>query len=316
MEPFDVRCLAVGGDHVLYVEQVGARAGRPIVFLHGGPGSGCQPAQRQLFDPARDRVVMFDQRGAGRSTPKGTLVDNTTAHLVSDVEAIREALEIERWTIVGGSWGATLAIAYAEAFPERVTAIVLRAVFLGTEEEVRWAFGGGPRTLRPDLWAALVARVPPHERRDPYAALGRRLEDPDPAVHVPAACVWGDFERTMSEILPASPAAPLPSLSGSVGPRPVPSTPYVEHHYFRNECFLRPNQLMAEAHRLDGIPGILVQGRYDLLCPPKTAHALAAAWHGAELRIVEGAGHATSDPGTRQALVAAIAEIAPGSDRY
>ena len=309
IEPFDVRRLDVGDGHVLYVEQIGAPAGRAVVFLHGGPGSGCQPAQRALFDPARDRAVLFDQRGAGRSTPRGGLAHNTTPHLVADLEAIREALGIERWAVVGGSWGATLALAYAQAHPRRVAGIVLRATFLGTAEEIRWAFMDGPQTLRPDLWAALAARLPPGERRDPFAALGRRLRDPDPAVHVPAACVWGDFERTMSELRPAAPVPSFPALEGPMPDRPVPATPYVEHHYFRNGCFLRQGQLLAETHRLHGVPGVLVQGRYDLLCPPATAHAVAAAWRGARLRIVEGAGHASGEPGIHEALVAAIGEV-------
>lgn len=307
--PHEERRLDAGDGHELFVAQAGNPEGIPAVFLHGGPGSGCQPAHSELFDLSRFRVVLPDQRGAGRSTPKGSLAANTTAHLIADMERVREALGIERWMVAGGSWGATLGIAYAEAYPDRVTAMALRAIFLGTPEEVRWAFTDGPRMLRPDMWAALIALLPPGERRDPFAALGERVASADPAVHAPAACVWGDYERVLSEVRPAS-ANPLPaSLAGAEKGRTIPATPYVENHYIRNNCFLEPGQLLANAERLAGIPAILVQGRYDLLCPPRTATALAAAWPGCEVRMVEGAGHAITDPGIREALVSAISEL-------
>ena len=308
-EPFDKRSIPVDGGHVLYVEQAGNPGGMPAVFLHGGPGSGFDPAQRRWFDPARFRVVLLDQRGAGRSTWKNRLEANTTAHLVGDLERIRIELGIGRWMLVGGSWGATLALAYGETYPDRVTAMVLRAIFLGTPEEVRWAFVDGPQTLRPELWAALVALLPAAERDDPFGALAERLSSPDAAVRNSAACVWGDYERTLSELRPAI-ANPLPaSLDGGTGARSVPSTPEVEAHYFRNGCFLEPGQLLRDAGRLTGIRGVLVQGRYDLLCPPRTAHALAAAWRESKLRLIEGAGHAASEPGIREAMMAAIDEL-------
>ncbi|MDA0654086.1 MAG: prolyl aminopeptidase [Proteobacteria bacterium] len=302
--------LDAGDGHNLYVAEAGSPDGIPAVFLHGGPGSGCQPGHADLFDRRRFRVVLPDQRGAGRSTPKGRLDANTTAHLIADLERIRAELGIRRWMVVGGSWGATLGIAYAEAHPDRVSAMVLRAVFLGTAAELHWAFGDGPRTLRPDLWAALTALLPADERDDPMGAFGRRLRNPDPAVHAPAACVWGDFERTLSEINPAR-AIPLPqSLDRAAEGREIPSTPYVENHYFRNDCFLGPDQLLAEAGKLGDIPAVIVQGRYDLLCPPRTSAALAAAWPGCEVRIVEGAGHTMSDPGVEDAVREAIRDLA------
>ncbi|MGV8840314.1 MAG: prolyl aminopeptidase [Bauldia sp.] len=303
--PFDVRMLDVGDGHRLHVEQVGRPDGIPAVFLHGGPGSGCRPGQRDLFDPARFRAILFDQRGAGRSTAAARLHANTTAHLIGDLERIRETLGIERWLVVGGSWGATLAIAYAEAHPDRVTGLALRAVFLGTRAELDWAFVDGPRRLRPDLFADFLAGLPVEEHADPLRSYFARILDPDPRVHAPAALRWHDTERVLSEAAPARQRLVEPSGGG-----PLPATPFFEAHYFRSDSFLAPGQLMAEANRLAGIPGIIVQGRYDLLCPPGTSFALAAAWPDAELRIVEGAGHAMTEPGITPALRSAIDQLA------
>lgn len=301
--------VARDSGHVLHVEQVGRADGVPAVFLHGGPGSGCQPAHRQLFDPQRFRAVLWDQRGSGRSTPKASRTANTTPLLVADMEHIRTLLGIEKWLVVGGSWGATLALAYAEAHPERVSGLVLRGTFLGTREEWRWAFLDAPRILRPDLYQALLALLPESERADPIGALTRRLFHLDPLVHQPAAVAWGEFERVLSEVN-AAPPVPLPaSLSAPLGGRSVPNTPYIEAHYCAHDSFLRPRQLMDDAYRLRGIPGIIIQGRYDLLCPPQIAYALHKAWPGSELRIIEMAGHAISEPGIRPAVMQAIEDI-------
>ena len=305
--------VARDSGHVLYIEQVGRADGVPAVFLHGGPGSGCQPAHRQLFDPQRFRAVLWDQRGSGRSTPRGSRTANTTPLLVAAMEHIRTLLGIERWLVVGGSWGATLALAYAEAHPDRVTGLVLRGTFLGTREEWRWAFVDAPRIIRPDLHQALLALLPESERADLIGALTRRLFHLDPLVHQPAAVAWGEFERVLSEVN-ASPPVPLPaSLSAPLGGRSVPNTPYIEAHYCAHDSFLRPRQLMDDAYRLRGIPGIIVQGRYDLLCPPQIAYALHKAWPGSELRIIEMAGHAISEPGIRPAVMQAIEDLAPKS---
>ena len=306
--PFDQRTIEVDEQHALYVEQVGNADGIPAVFLHGGPGSGCQPAHRGLFDPARFRAVLFDQRGAGRSTPRRCLQHNTTQHLIADLECIRETLGIERWMVVGGSWGALLAVTYAEAHPSRVTGLVLRAVFLGTAREIEWAFVRGPQTFCPELWRAFVGLLPASEREHPLRAYGTRLMDPDPKIHGPAAAVWHDYERALSVLQPGS-----LSLPGSLTPETfagaVPSTPFFEWHYIANDFFLTPAQLLADAGRLAGIPGIIVQGRYDLLCPPRTAHALAERWPDCELRIVEGAGHSLSEQAIGQQVVAAIERL-------
>ena len=291
------------------MEQSGKPDGIPAVYLHGGPGGGCQPSQRRLFDPARYRAVLFDQRGAGLSRPRRCLEANTTWDLVADLEWIRAALAIDRWLVVGGSWGALLALAYAETHPARVTGLVLRAVFLGTAAEIDWALREVPQTFYPELWQAFVNLLPPAERSDPLAAYGARLEDPDPAGHGPAANVWHDFEQKLSVLKPGSLALPA-SLEEPVGAaRRNPDSPIMEHHYFKQGCFLAPGQLLENAGRLAGIPGVMVQGRYDLLCPPATSRALAARWSEAKLRVVEGAGHALSEPGVGEAVLQAIEEF-------
>ena len=309
-EPFDRRRLRMDSRHTIYLEQFGRRDGVPAVFLHGGPGSGCQRAHARAFDPGVFRAVLFDQRGAGLSEPRLSLVDNDTPSLVADIERIREALGIERWFVVGGSWGSTLAVAYAERHPRRALGLVLRAVFLGTAEEVDWAFRGAAQTFRPELWRRFVELLPEAERADPIASWGRRLESRNPAVHVPAARAWGAYEHALSELRPAPPALPESPTARVDAGAPAPRTPYVEWHYIRNDFFLGPEQLLRGAGRLADIPGILVQGRYDLLCPPRAAARLAAAWGGnADLRIVPAAGHAVSDAPLGAALVGAIDEM-------
>jgi len=306
LRPYDVRMLAVGDGQWLYIEEVGRRDGIPAVFLHGGPGSGAQHAHRRLFDAARFRALLFDQRGAGRSYPYLSTEANTTAHLVADIEAIREHFAIDKWLVVGGSWGSTLAVAYAEAYPQRVTGLVLRAVFLGTRAEVEWAFVEGPKVFRPDLFADFVGLLPEAERADPLAAYLRRLADPDPAVHAPAARTWSAYERALSELAPAQTRLATPSAGGER----LPPTPFIEAHYIRHDFFLQPGQLLRDAGRLKGIPGIIVQGRYDLLCPPKTAYALSEAWGNCRLEIMDRAGHAITEPGVAEALAAAVSELA------
>lgn len=305
LRPFDARMLFVGDGHWIYVEEVGKPGGIPALFLHGGPGSGAQHLHRRLFDPARFHAFLFDQRGAGRSHPYLSLNENTTERLVADIEAIRAHFGIERWLIVGGSWGSTLAVAYAQAYPERVTGLALRAIFLGTRAEVEWAFVEGPRLFRPELFADFIAPLPEAERSDPLEAYLRRLADPDPAVQAPAAHAWGAYERALSELAP-----PHARLSPAVGRSDrLPPTPIVEGHYIRNDFFLADGQLLGNAHKLRGIPGIIVQGRYDLLCPPKIAYALAEAWETCRLQIIDKAGHAMTEPGVTEALTAAVAEL-------
>src|ERR1700692_444553 len=292
--------LAVGDGHEIYVESVGRDGGIPAVYLHGGPGSGCQPDHRRRLDPDRFHATLFDQRGAGRSRPKGRREDNTLAHLIVDLEKIREKFGFERWMVVGGSWGATLALAYAQAHPDRVTGIVLRATFLGTRAELEAALRDALPRFYPDLSDDFLKVLPSEDRAQPLDGYFRRILDSDPAVHGPAARAWNDTERILSEHVPGRTRLDIAALGST---RALPLTPFMEAHYFQNDCFMKPNQLMAKAGKLKGIPGIIVQGRYDLLCPRATSHALGVLWPGSEIRTVEGAGHSLYDPGIRDAVM-------------
>ncbi len=306
LRPFDARMLDVGDGHWIYVEEIGRSDGVPALFLHGGPGSGSQHLHRKLFDPALFHAILFDQRGSGRSHPYLSVAANTTDHLVADIERIRAHFGIEKWLLVGGSWGSTLALAYAERFPQHVTGLVLRAIFLGTDAEVEWAFVDGPKLFRPDLYADFVAFLPEAERADPLAAYLARLTDPDRAIHGPAARVWHDYERALSELAPRQTRLSLPP--GSEGR--LPPTPLIEAHYIRHKFFLEPDELLRGAKRLAGIPGAIVQGRYDLLCPPKNACALAEAWPGCRLSLIENAGHAMTEAGVTEAMYEAARTLA------
>jgi proline iminopeptidase len=305
--PLTSQLLPAGDGHEIYVETVGRADGIPAVYLHGGPGSGCQPDHRRLFDPERFHAVLFDQRGAGRSRPKGRREDNTLPHLIADMEMIREKFGFERWMIVGGSWGATLALAYAQAHSDRVTGIVLRATFLGTRVELEGAFLDALPRFYPGLSDDFLGVLPTEQRDRPLDAYWRRILDSDPAVHGPAARAWHDTERILSEHAPGRTRLDHASLNSS---RALPASPFMEAHYFQNDCFMKPDQLLAEAGKLENLPGIIVQGRYDLLCPPTTSHALGARWRESEIRFVEGAGHSLYDPGVRDAVMKAIADLA------
>ena len=302
--PLTSDMLDVGDGHELYVESVGRADGIPAIYLHGGPGSGCQPDHRRLFDPERMHAVLFDQRGCGRSRPKGSREHNTTAHLIADMEKIRERFGLERWMVVGGSWGATLALAYAETHPERVSGIALRATFLGTQAEVETAFTSRLAQFYPALHEDFLSVLPPEERARPVQAYYRRILDPDTAVH--------DTERALSEHKAAKTRIDLASLNVW---RTLPATPFMEAHYFANNSFMSDDQLLRNAGKLKGIPGIIVQGRYDLLCPPETSSRLAQVWSGSEIRIVEEAGHSLYDAGVRDAVMRSIADLATKAAR-
>jgi len=305
--PLTSQLLPVGDGHEIYVESVGRAGGIPAIYLHGGPGSGCQPDHRRLFDPERFHAILFDQRGAGRSRPKGRREHNSLPHLIADMEMIRERYGIRRWMIVGGSWGATLALAYAQAHPDRVSGIVVRATFLGTRQELEGAFLDVLPRFYPDLSDDFISVLPPDERGQPLDAYWRRILDPDPDVHGPAARAWHDTERILSEHAPGRVRLDLASNNSS---RALPATPFMEAHYFHNDCFMKPGQLLAEAASLTRIAGVIVQGRYDLLCPPATARALHAVWPDSEVRFVESAGHSLYDRGIRDAVMKAIADLA------
>src|ERR1700733_15396155 len=311
--PLTSQLLPVGDGHEIYVETVGRIDGLPAVYLHGGPGSGCQPDHRRLFDPERFHAVLFDQRGSGRSRPKGRREHNTLQHLIADMETIRERFSFERWMVVGGSWGATLALAYAQAHPDRVSGLVLRATFLGTRGELDAAFLETLPRFYPQLSEDFISLLPQAEREQPLEAYWRRILDSEVAVHSPFARAWHDTERILSEHAPSRTRLDLVSLKSAGGA--LPATPFMEAHYFANDCFMKPNQLLDDTEKLKGIPGIIVQGRYDLLCPPATSHALANRWLEAELRIVQGAGHTLYDPGVRNAVMKAIADMASKVER-
>ena len=303
--PYAVHRLAVDGRHSLYVEECGTTKGIPALFLHGGPGAGCEQYHRRFFDPARYRTVLFDQRGAGRSLPHADLTDNTTWHLVADIERIREHLGIDRWLVFGGSWGSTLALAYAQHHPDRVRALVVRGIFLCRDEEIRWFYQEGASRVFSDYWEDFVAPVPTTERHDMLHAYHRLLTGGDDIARMAAAKAWSVWEGRTATLLPNE------SVVKHFGdPHVALSLARIECHYFVHQAFLRPAQLLDEARRLAGIPGVIVHGRYDLICPFENAWALHRAWPGSELVVVPDAGHAASEPGIRSALVAATDRFA------
>ncbi|GAA0250952.1 prolyl aminopeptidase [Cryptosporangium japonicum] len=304
--------LDVGDDQSVYWEECGNPDGRPVVFLHGGPGGGCSPQHRRLFDPARYRIVLFDQRGCGRSVPHvsdpdADLSANTTWHLVGDIERLREHLGIDRWQVFGGSWGSTLALAYAQTHPERVTELVLRGIFTLRASEIDWFYEGPAANIVPDLWEPYAAAVPEADRVPGrfVEAYGRLLSDPDPSVHGPAAVAWSVWEASNLTLLPR------PSLVERYrDPTYATAFARIENHYFRNAGWFTEGQLIADAGRLAGIPTVIVQGRYDLCTPARTAWDLHRALPEAEFVLVDDAGHAFDEPGILDALVTATDRFA------
>ncbi|MBM3596667.1 MAG: prolyl aminopeptidase [Alphaproteobacteria bacterium] len=295
LEPFNSGHLAVDGRHRVYFEEIGKPDGKPVVFLHGGPGSGGSVEPRRFFDPGFYRAVLFDQRGCGRSTPTADITDNTTQHLIADIERLRRHLGIERWIVFGGSWGSTLSLAYAEAHPERCLALVIRGIWLARPQDLHWWFHSMPKIF-PDVYRPFAAFIPEAERGDLLKAYHRRLIDPDPAVHLPAASVWKTYETSCATLLPEPDApkdASLKTLSMS----------RVEAHYFVNDCFFEPNQLLRNLHRIRKIPCTIVHGRYDMICPVSIADELAQAWPEAEFHITQASGHSAFEPNTRRRLI-------------
>jgi proline iminopeptidase len=299
IEPYASGLLPLDALHAMYWETSGNPAGIPVVFLHGGPGGGTTPKHRRFFDPAAYRIVLYDQRGAGRSTPLGEVRDNTTPLLVADLERLRTMLGIERWLVFGGSWGSTLALAYAEAHPQRCLGLVLRGIFLCRPSEVDW-FLYGLRSVFPEPWDRFAGFLPPGERGDLLGNYHRRLVDPDPAVHMPAARAWSVYEGSCSTLLPS--AETVDHFASDVVALGLAR---IEAHYFMNGIFLPPNALLDNLHRLRGMPAIIVQGRYDMVCPIVSAHELVAAWPDVDYRVVPDAGHSAWEPGICAELVAA-----------
>jgi proline iminopeptidase len=303
IEPFASGMLEVDATHRIYWEESGNPQGRPVVFLHGGPGAGASPAHRRFFDPAAFRIVVFDQRGAGRSLPHGELAGNTTQDLIADIEALRRARGIARWIVFGGSWGSTLALAYAQAHPDRVAALVLRGIFMSRRAEIDW-FLDGMRHVFPEAWRAFSGFLPPQERGDLLAAYHRRLVDPDPRVHMPAARAWSVYEGACSTLLPS------PDILASFAEdQKALGLARIEAHYFVHRCFLAEGELLARIDRIRSIPATIVQGRYDMVCPIMSADDLARAWPEASYVVVPDAGHSAMEPGIRAALVAAMERL-------
>ena len=286
------------------MEQCGNPDGVPVLVLHGGPGGGCSPAMRRYFDPNVFRVILFDQRGCGRSRPHASVVNNTTWHLVDDIELIRRELDVSDWIVFGGSWGATLSLIYAQQHPDRVRNLVLRGVFLMTQAELRWFYGGGAGKFWPEPWARFVSLIPEDERDDLIKAYNRRLFSGDIAQETRYAKAWSSWENALASV----------HSSGATGDSPgdyARAFARLENHYFSNSGFLDfDGQIIAQVGRIAHIPGVIVQGRYDMICPPDSAYALARAWDNAELKMVRNAGHALSEPGISAELVRTMDRIA------
>ncbi len=301
IEPYRTGSLRVSDLHEVYFEESGNPEGTPAVFLHGGPGGGTKPPNRQLFDPAAYRIVLFDQRGCGRSTPHASLEDNTTWRLVADIEALRQHLGIDRWLVLGGSWGSTLALAYAEAHPERVSALVLRGIFMLRQKELRWFYQEGASALYPDLWEKYLAPIPEAERGDLIAAYHKRLTGDDPASRLAAARAWSTWEAGTLSLFPDD------GRMEDMGADDFAlAFARIECHYFVNQGFFEvDDQLLRDVSRIHHIPGVIVQGRYDVVTPAMSAWDLHRAWPQADFRLVPDAGHAQTEPGIVHELVTA-----------
>ncbi|WP_028601021.1 prolyl aminopeptidase [Ottowia thiooxydans] len=305
IEPYETGRLDVGDGHVIYYERVGTRGAKPAVFLHGGPGGGISPEHRRLFDPVRYDVLLFDQRGCGRSTPHAGLDANTTWHLVADIERLRELAGAEQWLVFGGSWGSTLALTYAQKHPERVSALVLRGIYTVTRAELAWYYQFGVSEMFPDKWERFQAPIPEAERGDMMAAYRKLLTGSDVARQIEAAKAWSLWEGETITLLPD------PSFTATHGDDHFAlAFARLENHYFVHGAWLDEGQLLRDAHRLHGIPGVIVHGRYDMPCPARYAYALHKAWPEAEFHLIEGAGHAWSEPGIRDQLIRATDRFA------
>lgn len=301
IEPFASGFLQVSPVHRLYYEQCGNPDGKPVVFLHGGPGAGCGPNSRRFFDPAHYHIILFDQRGCGRSTPHAELVENTTWELVADMERLRQHLGIDRWQVFGGSWGSTLALSYAQTHPQRVSELVLRGIFMLRRWELEWFYQKGCDAIFPDAWETYLAQIPEVERGDLISAYYRRLTSPDPAIRLSAAKAWSVWEASTSYLLQDA-----GQIQGNAVDEFALAFARIECHYFVHGGFFEADdQLLRNASRLKDIPAVIVQGRYDVVCPARSAWDLHRAWPEADLRIVADAGHSAFEPGITDELVRA-----------
>jgi proline iminopeptidase len=305
IEPYETGMLDVGDGHLIRYERVGTPGAKPAVFLHGGPGGGISPEHRRLFDPARYDLMLFDQRGCGQSQPHAGLEANTTWHLVADIERLRERVGVDRWLVFGGSWGSTLALAYAQKHPERVSELVLRGIYTVTRAELQWYYQFGVSEMFPDKWEKFQAPIPEAERGDMIAAYRKRLTSDDPVARIEAARAWSVWEGETITLLPN------PALAEThADDHFALAFARLENHYFVHDAWLEDGQLLRDAHKLHGIPGVIVHGRYDMPCPARYAWALHRAWPEAEFHLIEGAGHAYSEPGILDQLLRATDSFA------
>ena len=298
IQPANTWRFPVSDQHTLYLEECGAADGVPVVFLHGGPGGACEPGHRRFFNPEAYRIILFDQRGCGKSRPHASLENNTTWDLIGDLEKIREHLGIERWVVFGGSWGSTLALAYAQTHPDRVLGLILRGVFLAREQDVRWFFQDGASRIFPEAWAHFVEPIPEDERDDMVGAYYQRLTSDNDIVRMGAAKAWSIWEGSSVTLLPDRNV-----VDHFSDPHTALSIARLECHYFKNGSFFRPNQLLEDLERISHLPGFIVHGRYDIVCPIDQAFELQSRWSKAQLRVIDDAGHAVTETGISEALV-------------
>ncbi|WP_339803478.1 prolyl aminopeptidase [uncultured Marinobacter sp.] len=304
VEPYARHRLTVESPHELYLEESGNPEGIPVLVVHGGPGGGCEDYYRRFFDAERFRILLLDQRGAGRSTPLAELAGNTTQSLVEDMEQVRQFLGIEQWLLFGGSWGSTLSLVYAETHPERVLGLILRGIFLCRPQDIRWFYQDGAGRIFPDYWADYLAPIPVAERSDMVAAYHRRLTSENELEQIQAAKAWSVWEGRCATLQP-NPRV----VEHFAHPHTAIALARIECHYFMNQAFLEPGQILRDAGRLAGIPGIIIHGRYDMVCPLDNAFALSSAWPQADLRIIRDAGHSASEPAITDALMRAVDDL-------
>lgn len=305
IEPYETGMLNVGDGHQIYWERFGTKGAKPAVFLHGGPGGAISPTQRRLFDPALYDVILFDQRGCGKSTPHASIEANTTWHLVADIERLRELMGVETWLVFGGSWGSTLALAYAETHPERVSELVLRGIYTLTRAELDWYYQFGVSEMFPDKWERFIAPIPKEERHEMMAAYRRRLTGTDREEQLRCAVAWSTWEGETITLLPN------PDYSDHFyDPEFALAFARIENHFFVHAGWLEEGQLLRDAYKLKDIPGVIIHGRYDMPCPAKYAWQLHKAWPKADFHLIEGAGHAYLEPGILDQLIRATDRFA------
>jgi len=292
--------LSVDNDHEIYVEECGNPEGQPVIFLHGGPGAGCEAYHRQLFDPEKYRIILFDQRGCGRSKPHASLIANTTDHLISDIEAIREKLEVDNWVVAGGSWGSTLALAYSQAHPNAVVGLIVRGIYLSTPKEIQWFYQEGASEFFPDYWQDYLQPIPEDEHDDLVTAYHKRLTGDNEIARMGAAKAWALWEARTASLQPKT------ALLDHFGdPKTALSVARIEAHYFINDGFFEPDQLLNNMHRIEHIPGFIIHGRYDMICTIKQAFDLHQRWPASELFVIQNAGHSAGEAGISSALIKA-----------